>query len=86
MIIANVLTQKAIKREHPAVFSLLCSADIIFALILQNIFTAKRSNLFALLGSALVICSVVIIGLAKIIKEKRMEKKMKLIDHPEDKC
>jgi drug/metabolite transporter (DMT)-like permease len=85
MISSTVLTQKAVKREHPAIFSLLTSSDIIFALILQNIFTTKRSNLFALLGSALVISSVVIIGVSKILNEKRQEKKMKLIDNHEEK-
>jgi len=92
MIISNLLTQKAIKREHPAIFTLLTSADIIFSLILQNIFTTKRSNLFALLGSALVICSVVIIGLSKFLSEQHTEKKMKLINNQtiskdlEEKC
>ena len=80
MILVNILTQKAIKREHPAVFTLLGSADIIFALILQNLFTTKRSNAFALLGSALVIFSVLIIGLSKIINERRAQKKIRLID------
>jgi drug/metabolite transporter (DMT)-like permease len=92
MIISNLLTQKAIKHEHPAIFTLLTSADIIFSLILQNIFTTKRSNLFALIGSALIICSVVIIGLSKFLSEKRLDKKLKLIDNQtiikdfEEKC
>ena len=81
MILVNILTQTAIKREHPAVFTLLGSSDIIFSLILQNIFTSKRSNLFALLGSALVICSVVIIGVAKIHRERRAQKKIESVDH-----
>ena len=80
MILCNILTQKAIKREHPAIFTLLGSADIIFALMLQNLFTSKRSNVFALLGSALVISSVVIIGLSKIVNERRLKKKIRLID------
>ena len=77
MIISNLLTQKAIKREHPAIFTLLSSADIIFSLILQNIFTSKRSNLFALLGSGLVIFSVLIIGLSKFLTDRHMQKKKK---------
>ncbi|CAF3563892.1 unnamed protein product [Rotaria sp. Silwood1] len=80
MIISNILSQTAIKREHPAIFLLLASADIIFSLILQNIFTNKRSNLFALLGSALVILSVVILGLSKIITERRAQRKIELMD------
>ena len=71
----TVLSQKAIKREHPAVFQLLGSADIIFALILQNLFTSVRSNLYALLGSALVICSVILLGVTRIINERRAQNK-----------
>lgn len=80
MMLSNVLTQKAIKREHPAVFTLLGSADIIFALILQNLFTSKRSNLFALLGSTLVIISVITIGVSKMLTDRHIQKKMKLLD------
>jgi drug/metabolite transporter (DMT)-like permease len=80
LIAANILTQKAIKREHPAIFTVLGSADIIFSLILQNIFTTKRSNLFAILGSALVIFSVVIIGLSKILTDRSAQTKIKLMD------
>jgi drug/metabolite transporter (DMT)-like permease len=76
-IIGSVLVQKAIKREHPAIFSLLSSADIIFALILQNIFTSERSNLYALLGSGLVISSVVLLGISRIINERREQNKIK---------
>jgi drug/metabolite transporter (DMT)-like permease len=81
MIVVTILTQKAIKREHPAIFTLLGSADIIFALILQNIFTSKRSNFFAILGSTLVISSVIIIGISKFINERRRHKKIKLMDN-----
>lgn len=77
-ILASVLVQKAIKREDPAVFSLLGSSDIIFSLILQNIFTSTRSNLFALLGSALVISSVLLIGISRIFNERRVKDKTKL--------
>ena len=71
-IVGSVLVQKAIKREHPAVFSLLGSADIIFALILQNLFTPIRSNLYALLGSALVIGSVVLLGISRMVTEREV--------------
>ena len=77
-IVGSVLSQKAIKREHPAVFSLLGSADIIFALILQNLFTSVRSNLYALLGSALVIVSVVLLGISRIMNERRVVKEKKV--------
>lgn len=77
-IVGSILCQKAIKREHPAVFSLLGSADIIFALILQNVFTSVRSNFYALLGSALVIGSVVLLGVSRIINERRAMKEKKV--------
>lgn len=80
MMVTNILTQKAIKREHPAIFTLLTSADILFALILQNLFTNKRSNLFALLGSALVILSVLIIGLARFWNDRQTQKKNALLE------
>ncbi|CAM4935783.1 unnamed protein product [Rotaria socialis] len=76
-ILGSILIQKGIKREHPAVFSLLTSADIIYALILQNIFTSVRSNLYALLGSALIISSVVLIGISKIMNERDRRDKIK---------
>ena len=87
-IIASVLTQKAIKCEHPAVFQLLGSSDIIFALILQNIFTTVRSNIYALIGSGLVILSVVILGIARIINEKHEYEKIKQkkIENGNQKC
>ncbi|CAF1019085.1 unnamed protein product [Adineta steineri] len=81
IIAVNLLVQKAMKRENPSIFTLLGSSDIIFALILQNIFTTKRSDLFTLLGSALVICSVVIIGLSKILNEQPSHQKVQLMDN-----
>ncbi|CAM4796790.1 unnamed protein product [Rotaria magnacalcarata] len=76
-ILGSILIQKGIKREHPAVFSLLSAADIIYALILQNIFTSVRSNFYALLGSALIISSVVLIGISKIMNERARHDKIK---------
>lgn len=80
VIIPNILSQKAIKREHPAIYTLLGSSDIIFSLILQNIFTSKKSNLFALLGSALVILGVTILGISKILNERSLKKTFELTD------
>lgn len=70
-IFGSILVQKAIKREHPSVFSLLCSSEIIFALIFQNLFTSTHSNLYTLLGSGLVIASVLILGLWRIYSERQ---------------
>ncbi|CAF3645029.1 unnamed protein product [Rotaria sp. Silwood1] len=77
IIISNILIQKAIKREHPTVFSLLGSADIFFALMFQYIFSSVRSNLYTLLGSALIISSVVLIGISKIFNERNLQDKLK---------
>ena len=70
-VLGSILTQKAIKREHPAVFSLLGSSEIIVALILQNMFTSHHSNFNALIGSALVILSVVVLGIGRILSDKK---------------
>ena len=80
-ILSNIIKLRAMKREHPAIFTLIGSSEIIFALILQNIFTVKTSNSFALIGSALIILSVVILGLSKIMHEKLEQKKLKPINH-----
>jgi drug/metabolite transporter (DMT)-like permease len=87
-IIGSVLAQQAIKLEHPAVFSLLGSAEIIFALILQNIFTSVQSNLYALFGSGLVIGSVVVLGVSRIINERQTQDKIKQkkIENGNQKC
>lgn len=81
-ILGTVLIQKGLKREHPDVFSLLTSADIIFALILQNIFTSVRSSVCDLIGSGLIILSVSLIGLSKIFKNPtdKMNQEKTLLD------
>ncbi|CAF0782409.1 unnamed protein product [Adineta ricciae] len=57
-----MLSQKAIKREHPSIVTVVQSSDIIFAIILQNTFSSIKTNLLALLGSLLVIASIFIVG------------------------
>ncbi|CAF0993414.1 unnamed protein product [Adineta steineri] len=57
-----VLSQKAIKREHPSIVTVVQSSDIIFAIILQNMFSINKTNLMALIGSILVIASIFIVG------------------------
>lgn len=57
-----ILSQKAIKREHPSIVTVVQSSDIIFAIVLQNTFTAVKTNPVALVGSALVITSIFIVG------------------------
>ena len=61
-LIPMVLSQKAVKREHPSIITVVQSSDILFALILQNVFTDIKTNLLALLGSTLVLTSIFLVG------------------------
>ena len=70
-IIASVFIQKSIKREHPSVFTVVQSSDILFSLLLQNIFTSNRSNFISLVGSILVLSSILIVGGYKFIHERK---------------
>jgi len=66
-----ILAQKAIKREHPSIVTVVQSSDIIFAIILQNIFTTIKTNLIALIGSVLVITSIFIVGSHKLWLDRK---------------
>ncbi|CAF1439476.1 unnamed protein product [Rotaria sordida] len=70
-----MLMQKALKYEHPSIFTILQSSAILFSLILQNIFSSVKSNVLSLFGSALVLTSILIITGFKFINEKRAKKK-----------
>ncbi|CAF1482067.1 unnamed protein product [Didymodactylos carnosus] len=70
-ILSSLLIQKAIKREHPGIFAITQSSEILFAIMLQNLFTQFKSNLFVLLGSALVLTSILLVGGYKFYKDKR---------------
>ncbi|CAF4020130.1 unnamed protein product [Rotaria sordida] len=72
---ALVLVQKAIKCEHPSIFTILQSSAILFSLILQNIFSSVKSNVLSLFGSALVLTSILLITGFKFMNEKRAKKK-----------
>ena len=61
-LIPMVFTQKAIKREHPSIVTVIQASDILFALILTNVFSRNKSNGLALIGSTLVFLSIFIIG------------------------
>ncbi|CAF1334339.1 unnamed protein product [Rotaria sordida] len=70
-----LLMQKAIKYEHPSIFTILQSSGILFSIILQNTFSSVKSNLLSLFGSALVLLSILIITGSKYINEQREKKK-----------
>lgn len=67
-----ILSQKSIKREHPSIVTVVQSSDIVFALILQNIFSSNKTNLLALTGSLLVLTSIFIIGGHKLWLERKL--------------
>lgn len=70
-IISSILIQKSIQREHPAVFTVVQSSDILFAILLQNLFTSNKSNLLSLFGSILVLTSILIVGAFKFFDSRK---------------
>jgi drug/metabolite transporter (DMT)-like permease len=73
-IISSILIQKAVKREHPSVFTITQSSDILFSIILQNVFTSIKSNILSLFGSILVLTSILIVSGFKLINDKKTKK------------
>ncbi|CAF1003933.1 unnamed protein product [Rotaria sordida] len=74
-ILAIVLTQKAVKREHPSIFTIVQSSNILFSILLQNIFSSMKSNLLSIVGSMLVLTSIAIVTGLKFFNEKKQNKK-----------
>ncbi|CAF3527431.1 unnamed protein product [Rotaria socialis] len=70
-LIPMVLSQKSIKREHPSVFTIVQASDIVFAIILHNVFSKVKSNGFVLLSSALVLTSIIIVGTHKLWQDRK---------------
>ena len=64
-ILSSALVQRAVKLEHPSIISVVQSSDILVAIILQNLFTQVRSNVFVLIGSFFVITSIFLVGIHK---------------------
>ncbi|CAM4881574.1 unnamed protein product [Rotaria socialis] len=61
-LLPMVLSQKSIKREHPSIVTVVQSSDILFAIVLQILFSSIKTNLLVLIGSALVLTSIFIVG------------------------
>ncbi len=70
-IIASMLLQKAVKREHPSRLAIVQSSDILISILLQNVFSVIKSNFLSLFGSMLVLASILIISGSKLINEKK---------------
>lgn len=70
-LIPMILSQKSIKREHPSIVTVVQASDILFAIIFQTLFSNEESNTLALIGSLLVITSIVIVGGHKLWLDRR---------------
>lgn len=70
-VLSSTITQRAIKLEHPAIISVVQSSDILFAIILQNLFSRVKSNWFVILGSFLVTASIFLVGIDKFWKDRK---------------
>ncbi|CAF2758644.1 unnamed protein product [Rotaria sp. Silwood2] len=70
-VLSSTLTQRAIKLEHPSIISVVQSSDILFAIILQNLFTNVKSNWFVLIGSLLVTTSIFLVGAHKFWQDRK---------------
>ena len=68
---SSTIVQKAFKLEHPSIVTIAQSSDILFAVLLQNLFTAEKSNLFVLIGAAFVTTSIVLVALEKFSKDAK---------------
>ncbi|CAF1422089.1 unnamed protein product [Adineta steineri] len=66
---------RALGRELPSIITIVSASDIIFAILLQNLFTKNKSNLWVLLGSALILLSVILLGVHKLAQEQKTKKK-----------
>ncbi|CAF3235952.1 unnamed protein product [Rotaria socialis] len=76
-LFSSTLTQKAIKLEHPSIVSIVQSSDILFAIILQNLFAYQKSNWLVVLGSLLVTTSIFLVGIPKFWNDrKKLSKEM----------
>lgn len=70
-LFSSTVTQKAIKLEHPSIISVVQSSDILFAILLQNLFANEKSNWLVLVGSALVTTSIFLVGIHKLWNDQK---------------
>ena len=71
-IISTELIQLSVKLEHPSIFTIVQSSEILFSILLQNLFSPIKSNLSSLIGSIVVLTSICIISISKFINEKQV--------------
>ena len=68
---SSTIVQKAFKLEHPSIVTIAQSSDILFAVLLQNLFTPEKSNGFVLIGAAFVMTSIVLVASEKLSKDTK---------------
>ena len=73
-IISLILVQKSLKRTHPSIYTLTLSSNILFSILLQNIFSSLKSNFLSLIGSVLVLTGILIIAGYTFLHEKQNKK------------
>ncbi|CAF1521220.1 unnamed protein product [Didymodactylos carnosus] len=82
MALSGLFMLKAIKREHPSIFTIVQSSDIVIAIVLQNLFTDIKSNWYVLLGSLLVLTSILLVGGYKLYINRPHELTSNIEDVP----
>lgn len=64
-LISSTVVQASFKYEHPSIISIVQSSDILFATILQNLFSTEKSNFLVIIGGTLVTTSIFLVGIHK---------------------
>lgn len=73
---SSTIIQKSFKLEHPSIVTIAQSSDILFAVLLQNLFTNEKSNGLVLIGAAFVTTSIVLVALEKFWKDTKKTTKI----------
>lgn len=73
-IIPAILYQEAIRLEHPSIVTVAQSSELLFAILLQNIFTDLKSNWLAITGSMLVLMSIFLLGGQKFYRDRQQRR------------
>ena len=81
MLIPMILSQKSIKLEHPSIISVIQASEILFVIILENICLTSKLNHIALIGSILVLISIVIVSAQKLWQDRRKRTATRTLIH-----
>ncbi|CAF1068482.1 unnamed protein product [Adineta ricciae] len=72
--LAVIAGNRSVKREPPSIVTIVSASEIIYAIVLQNLFTRNKSNIWVVIGSLMVISSVLLIGVHKFAQERKKKK------------